>query len=147
QEELADRQPRLDRLAQTHLVGDQEALREAGDDRVAHPRLVRPGLDGRRRGAEPLGAGQERGIAQVLDEDPRPLVVVRPRADDVDHTLLFDASRHWVRLERITGGRLLRAEVDQPLADGAGDRERDPVSLRALPEPLEALDYLGQVWR
>ena len=66
---LSDQQARLDRLAEPHLVGDQQARRPIAVHPLESSDLMRPGGHDRGRLADPLarGTGQLRGVG-----DPGP---------------------------------------------------------------------------
>ena len=59
QYQLPERQPHLDRLAEPHLVSEQEPLREALAERPTDPQLMRPWLDRGRRHTETICSDQQ----------------------------------------------------------------------------------------
>lgn len=79
-----------------------------------------------------MSIGKEGGISEELEEDPLALVL----------------RRKWAlhSLQGIHSRRPVRAKPNELLSYRLGDVHSDPVPFPPLPQPVEALDYLRQVW-
>jgi hypothetical protein len=73
EQQLAQDQPGLNRLAEPDRVAEHRREREPLDHRLDHPPLVRPRIDRAGRGREQPGPEQLRRVPQELKDDPLPL--------------------------------------------------------------------------
>ena len=124
-DELTERQPGLDRLAEPHLVAEEEAAREAFDHGVDHAVLVGPRGDRAGLDSDSGGLWQERSVPQEAER--RALV------------------RRWLSLQRLDRRRLARSMLQEAVADGLRERERDPLGVAGLPEGSKAPLYGGDI--
>ena len=95
---MAERQSSLDGLAESYLVAEKEAAREAVNDGVDHSILVGPRCDGTRLHTEPRRRREERGLTKESECCP----CVSP----------------LLPLQRVHGRRLIGSKFEQALLYG-----------------------------
>ena len=125
QPRLADEKTRRDRLAETHLIGDEHLAGPGFDEPQVGPHLMGPGGDRRRHLAHTGTVPGPSGVPDVRPDDPALFVGEQEMGGRND--------RGWLRFRILDLGKSWRG--DEPVVPGQELEELGFASLRKVEDP------------